>query len=753
MRRHLLIALPVLALLALSASPAQAVVVDMNAVGQNVTSVPYSNLSQGGYYGVALVPGTRTAPSTTTSALALSGVPFVKSSVCADPALTPDLALPGTGLCYHHGSVLSRYETFALTWDPLRRYWSGTRNYVEQFLRAAADASGTLTSPYAVTTQYRNSSKASAGESSRYGGGCIDYGNPNGMNNKNTTCLFGSSVQTGPGYNYPANGCVPTGSSFTFGGGDGFSPNDRCLTDAEIRSELKTIVTQMGILNRTQPGYSPMVVLPLPPRVEACLTSKTQLGGLCSVNGSITAPAVPVLTMSSAGGVQTPFTDRVEITYVTATGESMPSNQSSITIDKADPTLTVASPPAATGVTGWYAYVSHNGGPWARLQSSPSAIGTPYQWDGSAGTGASPPSSAFFCSYHGHMYIGGRDVAYVVQPWSAMTQCDEPDVPKLPQDPPPTVLSQNVGMRLVSPLSQAQMAAIVNPRFTGWFALNGEEMNDHGGCIPAGDNVDKVRVGSASYLLQHEFNNAWVMNADPFTYFGCAPDVVLTPNFVVPSPIDQGEVVGFDGSATASTLIVPNADYRWSFGDGTTGTGPSMVHTFAKSGFYHVKLTVTDRGGNVRILTRTVEVLGADGQPPKTGGNPGGGNPGGGPTGPTQLRVHLQLLPQSLKAVLRSGLAVRVSSNEAANGFATLSILRSVAHRAHLSSAGNPKSLVVIGRGTVSGIKDGTVSLHVRVSSATAKKLAHTGHLTLTLHMRLMAKNGARTTASTVGRY
>lgn len=746
MRRYLILILPVLAAFALSAGSAQAVVVDMNAAGQGVTSVSFSGGDQNNLFGVALTPGTREDPSTTTGALVAAGIPYVTSSGrCVDPALTPDLALPDTGLCYHDGSVLSRYETFALTWDPLRRYWSGTRSFVEQFLRDVADASGTLTSPYAVTTQYRDSSDASAGKDSKYGGGCIDYGNPNNVPNKNTTCLFGSSVQTGPGYNYPDSGCIPTGGSFTYASAQNqFSPNDICLTDAQIRSELRTIVGQMGILNRTQPGYAPMVVLPLPPQVTDCLTGTVSSGGLCSANASPTPPGAPTVTMSSKGGVQTPFTDRVEITYVTSAGQSMPSAPASITIDKADATVTVASPPALTGATGWYAYVSHNNGPWARLQSAPSPIGTDFNWDGSAGTGGPPPNTAFFCSYHSQMDINGRSVAYVVQPWTAMTQCDEPDAPPVPQDPPPDVLSQNVGIRLVSPLSQAQIAAIVNPGFGGWFAQDGTEINDHFGCVPVANGLDRAAVGNNTYLLQREANNAAAMESDPFTFGGCAPGVILTPSFVVPSPIDAGEVVGFDGSTTASTLIVPNADYSWSFGDGGTASGPSVVHSFAHAGFYTVTMNVTDRGGNTARLTQRVEVLQSDGTPPSSGG--GGG-------GSTKFRVSLQLLPQSLGSVLHNGLAVRVRSNRAANGFATLSIFRKAAHQAHLASAGNPRDMVVIGRGTVSAIKNGAVAMHVHVSSTIARKLAHSRHLTLTLRLTLYARNGAHATAATVGRY
>src|SRR5437588_11548408 len=123
MRRYLLIALPVLASLAVFAGTAQAVVVDVNPAAHGQLSVAYSSdQDQGSYYGVALLPGTF-------SHLAAAGVPTVSSSApCTDPALTPDLTLPNTGLCSHGGAVLHATETFAVTWDGYaqHRYWEPT---------------------------------------------------------------------------------------------------------------------------------------------------------------------------------------------------------------------------------------------------------------------------------------------------------------------------------------------------------------------------------------------------------------------------------------------------------------------------------------------------------------------------------------------------------------------------------------------------------------------------------------------------
>src|SRR5450755_1739053 len=136
MRRNLLVALMLVVSLLIAASSAQALVVT----------------DRGSAYGVGLVPGTSRAT------LPAGIFPVVSSRPCADPALTPDLFLPDGGLCSHGGSVMHGNETFALTWDPSRTYWQTTRNYVEQFLRDVADGSGALSSPYAVTGQYTDSS-------------------------------------------------------------------------------------------------------------------------------------------------------------------------------------------------------------------------------------------------------------------------------------------------------------------------------------------------------------------------------------------------------------------------------------------------------------------------------------------------------------------------------------------------------------------------------------------------------------------
>jgi hypothetical protein len=346
-------------------------------------------------------------------------------------------------------------------------------------------------------------------------------------------------------------------------------------------------------------------------------------------------------------------------------------------------------------------------------------------------------SAAKFCSYHSQVTVGPTVVDYLVQPWVTGTGCDEPGAPAFPTGAiDPGVLATDMGIRLVGPLSQAQIATIVNPGLNGWYASNGSEINDNNGCAPLGPPYDSVTVGGSGqnpYLLQREFSNAGLMVDNPFV-LACAPSVGLAARFVVPSSVNPGDVLELDGSTTLSSLLVPNANYAWSFGDGTSTVGPSVAHSYVYGGTFNVTLTVTDRGGNISSLSQTIDVLGAQAPPVPP---PPPARPGSHPNPSFQVRI--QLMPQGLRAMLRDGVSIHVRSNERANGFVTVLISRNTAKRAHINPGRG--ATVAIGRGTYSGIKNGTVYLHLHLSKNAARKLGHLAHLTLTVRLALLSIN------------
>src|SRR5437879_5702723 len=70
--------------------------------------------------------------------------------------------------------------------------------------------------------------------------------------------------------------------------------------------------------------------------------------------------------------------------------------------------------------------------------------------------------------------------------------------------------------------------------------------------------------------------------------------------------VDQGASVVLDASASTDNLGI--ASYAWTFGDGTTGTGPSMSHAYATPGTYTAMVTVTDRSGNAATSSARITV-------------------------------------------------------------------------------------------------------------------------------------------------
>jgi hypothetical protein len=52
------------------------------------------------------------------------------------------------------------------------------------------------------------------------------------------------------------------------------------------------------------------------------------------------------------------------------------------------------------------------------------------------------------------------------------------------------------------------------------------------------------------------------------------------------------------------------ASYAWSFGDGSSGTGRTIVHTYASATSYTVTLTVTDNDGETATQSKAVTPIG-----------------------------------------------------------------------------------------------------------------------------------------------
>jgi PKD repeat protein len=77
--------------------------------------------------------------------------------------------------------------------------------------------------------------------------------------------------------------------------------------------------------------------------------------------------------------------------------------------------------------------------------------------------------------------------------------------------------------------------------------------------------------------------------------------------------------VSFDGTGSTDPDGTVT-DWSWDFGDDSTGSGSSVVHTYSQGGRYFPKLTVTDNSGAQAVFVGEVAI--APGPPPSvsTGG-------------------------------------------------------------------------------------------------------------------------------------
>jgi len=112
--------------------------------------------------------------------------------------------------------------------------------------------------------------------------------------------------------------------------------------------------------------------------------------------------------------------------------------------------------------------------------------------------------------------------------------------------------------------------------------------------------VRGVLTGALLVPLVLGLSGCWLFNVVPvasFTISGQTGQAPFTVNFsAVLSSDEDGVIVRFD----------------WDFGDGTSGTGEAIAHTYDTAGTYTVVLRVTDDGGDSATTQKTIYVTPAE---------------------------------------------------------------------------------------------------------------------------------------------
>lgn len=89
-----------------------------------------------------------------------------------------------------------------------------------------------------------------------------------------------------------------------------------------------------------------------------------------------------------------------------------------------------------------------------------------------------------------------------------------------------------------------------------------------------------------------------------------APPSPLRPSFLLPAAV-VGDAAVFSAIVTDAAnndATAQVATYAWNFGDGHTGTGRTVTHTYTGPGSFPVSLTITDALGRTALTSQTLTV-------------------------------------------------------------------------------------------------------------------------------------------------
>jgi PKD repeat protein len=121
-------------------------------------------------------------------------------------------------------------------------------------------------------------------------------------------------------------------------------------------------------------------------------------------------------------------------------------------------------------------------------------------------------------------------------------------------------------------------------------------------------SFDKGRIGlyAGTFNTPDTFCNA---HFDNFRVYAAPANLPPTARFTFsPSSPKVGESVRFDASPSIELdgLIT---NYKWTFGDGNSGAGRIVTHTYSRNGSFTIRLTVTDNNGASASFSQRIEVV------------------------------------------------------------------------------------------------------------------------------------------------
>jgi hypothetical protein len=609
------------------------------------------------------------------------------------PRKPAPVVVPAKALQWHGGPVDSATYVYAIYWDPVKAYRSDWMRLIDGYLHNVGASSSELGNVFALNAQYRSATGERASYNVTFRGAYTD-----------TTA-------------YPASGCSEP------------EIQPQCLTDAQIRAELKRFVTSAGLPTGREVVYYVLT----PEAVTVCLD-----GGAGSGNCSTSSKELKEEKEDKTGAA------------LEATGFC--GYHSTIEPSSASPIVYAVQP----WVAGHAGHVLNESPLENRV-----ATGAVLACQNGKTLVESNQRTSF--TRNSDYEAGLGDV--IVNDLS-LEQADIMDDPML----------SSGWFQDTSNAEQSDMCRWV-------FGAKNEEEKKKEEKKKEGTEAETLStqtIGGVPYYLQFGYDSTGISSGHGAT---CWDGVEVKPHFTATNVVKDGDVVAFDALESSMTLAAnltlikfegnepfTAPEYEWHFGDGTS-VGPtleaSVFHTYQYAGNYPVTLTVTDSGGYKESHTAVIPV----GSPPPpsstapasggshasaSGGSTGASGSGTTPGTAGAPTLTQSVLSRSLSKAIRLGLAVHYSVDRQAAG--AVEALLNAATAAHLgikgrTATGLPKGYpreIVVGSAVLISTRAGQGNLHIRFTKQAAKRLAkvHQVKLTLRFVLRSATPAGVRTTTA-----
>src|SRR5437773_2177605 len=424
-----------------------------------------------------------------------------------------------------------------------------------------------------------------------------------------------SSPQVGQQVTFSASasgGTTPYNFSWSFGDGSTGTGSSTTHTYSSAGTfNVVLTVKDSGSPQQTATSQQSVSVSSPPPSLTASFVyspSTPQVGQQVTFTASVSGGTAPYTDSWSFGDGSTGTGPSVTHTYssagsftVTLTVKDSGVPQQTVTSQK---TVTVTNPPPTLAASFSFSPSSPQTGQTVSFTGSASGGTSPYSYSWSFGDGSTGSGSSVT---HAYSSAGSYSVTLTMKDTGSPQQTVTSQKTVSVTSPPPP-LSASFSYSPSSP--QAGQQVSFSGSASGGTSSYSYSWNFGDGSTGTGSSVTHTYSSAGSYTVTLTVKDSGspqqtVTSQKTVTVTSPPPPLSASFTYSPSSPLPLLPVT-FDASASGGTQPY---SYSWDFGDGSTGSGQFVSHSYLLPGSYTVTLTVTDANGQSVTTSQTITVL------------------------------------------------------------------------------------------------------------------------------------------------